>query len=162
MCCLSILVSLMLNTFLSSHAFFALGWLGFFGIIDVFYFRLSRGCWRRTCPTSSTSPSTPSLGHSSDNRLQPTTTGPCQPVYTAAVQAGKLSLRQEMLSSTVSTGWRHHRPREALTWPGMLFSTVSTGQRHHSPREALTPARDAQQHSLYMPETHRPPPTMFI
>ena len=41
-------------------------------------------------------------------------------------------------------------------------STVSTGYRHPSPREALTPARVAQQHSLHMPETHRPPPTMFI
>ena len=53
--------------------------------------------------------------------------------YTAAVQAGKLSPRPEMFSSTVSTGWRQH-----------------------SPREALTTAMDALQHSLYRPETTSP------
>ena len=31
---MSINVSLSLNTFLTGHAFFALGWLGFFGIIE--------------------------------------------------------------------------------------------------------------------------------
>ena len=35
LCYMLIFVSLMLNTFLSSHAFFALGWFEFFGIVEV-------------------------------------------------------------------------------------------------------------------------------
>ena len=126
MCCLSILVSLMLNIFLSSHAFFAFGWLGFFGIIDVFNFWLSWG-WRSSTWRISSSPSS-TLG------APPSTT---------------------TLAPTLYKGSRHiahekqtHRPREALTWPGTLFSTVSTGQRQHRPREALHIARGKLSTSL--------------
>ena len=49
MCCLSILVSLMLNTFLSSHAFFALGWLGFFDIIEPLWIILRKNKLKLWC-----------------------------------------------------------------------------------------------------------------
>ena len=137
MCCLSILVSLMLNIFLSSHAFFAFGWLGFFGIIDVFNFWLSWG-WRSSTWRISSSPSSTLGASPSTTTLAPTQSGKQtnhlreadkSPTRSRHIAHGKLShgqgrssaqslpardnIAQGKLSISL-TGSSQHRSQEAL------------------------------------------------
>ena len=121
-CNLLELASLMLNTFLSSHAFFALGWLGFFGIIDAFNLWLSRG-WRSSTWRISSSPSSTLGAPPSTTTLAPT-------------KSGKQTNRQRE-ADTSPTG-SSHMARDALQHSLYRPETTSPkGSSQYRSREAL-------------------------
>ena len=121
----------MLNTFLSSYAFFALGWLGFFGIIDVFNFWLSWG-WRSSTWRISSSPSSTLGAPPSTTTLAPTKSGKQtnRPREADTSPTGSSHMARDALQhslyrpeTTSPKGSSQYRSREALNIAHRKLST---------------------------------------